>query len=374
MARGWELVAPGGVLSYVVPNAWLGIKSAAQLRRNMLELGALRKIDIFHFPIFEDPVVESVIFQAVKNGKAAAFEIAHFYSAPDGIDRARPSRVLRMPAAVCLKTPGITIPTNWNSKTADILNYIMSDSFSLSDPDAPFTPRIALQAYAAGKGVPPQSKEDVKNHVYHCDDDKNGAAHPYLAGQDVRRYRIVWSGRYLLHGQWLAEPQKLAYFTGPRIVLREILGRAPYLLCAAFLKETALYNKSVLHILPKPNCGESELLALLAILNSKLASYIMRFLGRKTQRSIFPKIVNDDLRDFPLPQNFADSVKTLSILAEKMLVSFGAPAGIIQTAGAAAGSTEDVKLQAQIDQAVCQAYSLPQALMANLYSALMPNM
>ena len=63
----------------------------------------------------------------------------------------------------------------------------------------------------------------------------------------------------------------------------------------------------MLHILPRNQDDETEnqLLALLGILNSNLASFVIMQRGRKSQRRIFPKIVNDDLKDFPLPFVFA---------------------------------------------------------------------
>ena len=60
------------------------------------------------------------------------------------------------------------------------------------------------------------------------------------------------------------------------------------------------------------------MLALCAILNSKFASYILLYRGRKTQRKLFPKIVNADLQSFPWPANVNEKLIELANLCEQM--------------------------------------------------------
>ena len=67
--------------------------------------------------------------------------------------------------------------------------------------------------------------------------------------QDVMRYQYRHSGSYLKYGPWLAEPQKIERFSGTRILIREIINSAPYILNSCAIEERALYNKSIIHIL-----------------------------------------------------------------------------------------------------------------------------
>jgi hypothetical protein len=215
---------------------------------------------------------------------------------------------------------------------------------------------IALQAYAQGKGNPPQSKSDVKNHVFHANEQVDDKYYPYLQGKDVQRYGINWSGDYLRYGKHLAEPQKLSRFTGPRIIVREITQKTPHLLAATYTDQTLLYNKSVLHILPTDASSEKELLALLCILNSPLASFCIAFRGRKSQRKLFPKIVNGDLKSLSLPLAFDKHVKLLANAAKALLD--------------VRDEETRLRLEGEANSAVFVAYSLSREMRESLEDAL----
>jgi hypothetical protein len=198
-------------------------------------------------------------------------------------------------------------------------------STPLAAAETPFLPLIALQAYATGKGTPPQTIEQVKGQVFHCatGDDEN--CYPYLEGADIGRFSVAWSGRFLRYGEWLAEPQTVGRFSGPRVVLREILNPLPHILSAAYLDSTYLYNKSVLHIIAKNSAPPELMQALCALLNSKLVSYYLKLCGCKSQRKLFPKIVNDDLRDLPLPREFEAGARELAPFCSRITQSEFAP-------------------------------------------------
>lgn len=218
----------------------------------------------------------------------------------------------------CQKLYDSIIPVTWSAKTANIIGNLLHETKPLIDSDYTFQPMIALQAYATGKGQPKQSKEDVKNQIYHRSSKKDPEDTPYLQGRDIGRYTLHWSGQYLAYGSWLAEPQKKERFTGPRILIREILGDKRHTFQATYTEELYLYNKSVLHILGK----EQELLALLAIINSALGSYLVQNLGKKSARKLFPKIVLDDLKHLLLPKDFTRFLPELAQAAKGQL---GAP-------------------------------------------------
>lgn len=307
MAQGYQLLKPAGVLSYIVPNAWLGIRDGLAIRKILLREKGLNKLIISPASVFKELGVETVIFQIIKGGDRDNIQIIR----PPGDDLFDHSSTVKLSTETCLSFPDNIIPTFWNQDLSALYQTIKDNSQTLAASKL-FLPRIALQAYSVNKGTPPQTAKQVKEHVYHTNSGDNSHAVRYLRGQDVKRYTLSWSGEYLLYGPWLAEPQKLEWFSGPRIILREVLDRPPYLLRAAYTEEVYLYNKSALHILPLNDTAREDMVALLAILNSKLASFILCLQGRKTQRGLFPKIVKDDLSDFPLPLRFSDARSPLS--------------------------------------------------------------
>jgi len=364
MARGYRLLNSSGIMSFIVPNAWLGIRGGAALRKLFLLDKSLHSITVFRCRVFEEPGVEAVIFKVDKGQKNNYIKIRH----ADSIAEDAAAKQVKLPVIVCKKSPDFQIPLNWSKETRSVLDQIEAGGSRLGDPTSPFIPAIALQAYAVGKGNPPQTREQVREHIYHRQSKEDQCYHPYLEGADIRRYHISWSGQYLRWGPWLAEPQELARFSGPRLVVREVLNQPPYLLNAAFLEETVLYNKSVLHIRSKKQSDKEALLALLVIINSKLSSFVIRNRGRKSQRRLFPKIVNDDLKDFPLPAEFPSHVKKLSQLAKQMTAAVEKAANALPSALALVWQgnskpesqvlSDILALQQEIDGAVYTAFGL----------------
>ena len=312
MANSYDHLAPKGVLSFIVPNSWLGIDGGEKIRKQFLTDGALEKLIIFQKPVFKNIGVETIIFRAVKKGNLKNINI---YNAKDK-DNIPSKPSYNISNKICLEKMNSRIPTIWDDETEKLFLHLNEHSQKLSDLS--FIPYIALQAYATGHGTPPQTSADVKNHVFHSKTKSSDEYIPYLEGKDIQRYNLNWSGNFLRHGIFLSDPQPLIRYTQPRIILREILNPLPYILMATYTDAPYLYNKSVLHIIHKEQDKEA-LLALLAILNSKTASTILLIKGRKSQRQLFPKIVARDLQEFPLPNNFLEIKSNLANLALKML-------------------------------------------------------
>lgn len=311
IALGYRLLKRGGSLSYVVPNSWLGIRSGSALRTLLLSEYAIERLTIFEYPLFSDPSVECVTFIARKAQKHTSFELIRKR------DKSSSPTISAVPHDAFLKERDCRISTLWSAEDSEVIARMREQSIPLASAETPFLPLIALQAYATGKGTPAQTLEQVKGQVFHCDTREDESCHPYLEGADIGRFSVLWSGRFLRHGKWLAEPQTITRFSGPRVVLREILNPLPHVLSAAYLDATFLYNKSVLHIIAKNSTSPEIMQALCALLNSRLVSYYLKLCGCKSQRKLFPKIVNDDLRELPLPKAFADAAGELARICSK---------------------------------------------------------
>lgn len=310
IALGYRLLGPHGELSFIVPNAWLGISGARNLRALLLNDKALHSITLYDFPVFSDPSVEAVVFRVKKGANFSEITVSH---------RAKSSaaqRCIHVPVAACLQDAQCKIPLLWDEGLEPLVRALRSTPLKLGDKNSPFLPMIALQAYACGKGQPPQTAQQVKDHCFHSNTPECADAYPYLEGGDIGRYTLARSKSYLRHGKFLAEPQELSRFSGPRVLVREILNAPPRVLSACFTNQTSLYNKSVLHIIAKQPLAEDMMPALCALLNSALISFFIRMCGAKSQRKLFPKVVNEDLRSIPIPERFSTYAAALAKLCE----------------------------------------------------------
>jgi hypothetical protein len=157
-----------------------------------------------------------------------------------------------------------------------------------------------LKAYQTGKGRPPQTEEVKQGRVFHFADARDSSCRRYLEGRDVCRYRLNWSGGYLRYGEWLAEPRRSVPFQGPRILIRQIPGRPPWLVHAVYTDQDYCHdiNSMVIHT----TAGGMSLLYLLGLINSRLMSFWFMKRYDKLQRRIFPQFKVGELKSFPIVQ------------------------------------------------------------------------
>jgi hypothetical protein len=124
---------------------------------------------------------------------------------------------------------------------------------------------------------------------------------------------------WMQYGPWLSQPRQLGMFTRPRVLLREITAPLPHCLHATFLRDQFLNNKSILNVL-HPADDFDELKVLLCVLNSTLMSIYYKNQAVKGARTIFPKVVIKNLREFPYPAVVGDKVRqSLTNAADTML-------------------------------------------------------
>jgi methylase of polypeptide subunit release factors len=312
--RSYALLAPQGVLSFVVPNAWLGIDEALTIRKLLIESRALTQIDTFIISPFKKLGVEVITFIIKKDSLATSLEIRTSNSMNDA--KALKTEVL--PFSKIMKDPSYRISLTTSLKRGALIEQIEGAGCALKSESALFKASIGLQAYGKGRGNPAQTSEVVASHPFHANQKQSAVSVPYLEGKDVRPFCIRWGGQYIEYGPWLAECPPLSRYTDARLIVREILGPKPRLFQAAVTYEPFVYNRSILQIHPLSDHGRHQLRALAAILNSSLAGFWLMQRGRKAQRRLFPKIVVHDLNDFPIVKLSLESITRLNALYDEI--------------------------------------------------------
>ncbi len=311
MERSLQLVKDGGWFGFVVPNSWLGMESARKTRELLLNDTSLHSFVNLVGESFPKVNVETVIFTLQKKNPEGA--TVKFQTVAE--QRIEVTDYEVVPQARWLKTQKLII--DLKSKQAEHKLMDRLDGIKQKFKDR-YEPRVGLQAYETGKGTPVQSKEDVKNHIYDYDHKFDDDTYRYLAGGDVGRYKLLWSGLWMRWGIWLSQPKELRYFTGPRVLIREISGVYPHVLNAVYTDEPYLNNKSILNLLP---VDESYSLKFaVALLNSKVMGFYHQRRASKGNRTLFPKIVNDDLKNYPLPGASSEVQATIGALVDEMQV------------------------------------------------------
>ena len=248
LAKSYEVLKSNGTLCLITPNAWLGIDSAKTFRQMLLQTGSLSRIQSCGRTLFEDQGVETVI---VTVKKEANINTVCLEEATNRLEPITSSHISRQ---VLLERPAATIPIQWRPALCPVFASMMANSIPLKSQNSPYSPQIALQEYKEGLGTPPQSREVVSSRAFHANAPKTPEHIPFLLGRDIGRYHIAWSGTYLRYGPWLSHPGDISRYQQPRVVIREVTNSRPFLIQACAIRNTFVYNKSVLHIpSSKPN-------------------------------------------------------------------------------------------------------------------------
>jgi len=286
-----KLIKNNGFYGLIVPNSWLMISSTTNLRKHILETSSIKSIVNLEGYSFESVNVETIIIISKKCleennslsvflSKNSDFIFSHKKEQNEfSLNSKYEFRVFS------------------NDERFKVLNKIKLNSFNLNDM---VIIKAGLKAYEAGKGNPEQTVEDVKNRPYDFNYKFDDKTYKYLEGQDVNRYLIEWSNNYLKYGDNLAAARKFNLFDNKKIIIREITGKYPKSIIATYTEEIYLFNMSNIVVLENDN--NISLKYILSLLNSSLISFYFMLNTAKSNRKMFPKIILNDLRRFPVKE------------------------------------------------------------------------
>lgn len=356
---GRELLRNGGLLSLIVPNTLLFNVYAERYRLSLLEKWEFEEIvDCTDFRIFADATVRNAIL-SLRKCSASARPIAFRPTAGarslealmNREKREIPGEMLREQArnwALVFRTP---------PEILAIAARIRRESKKLST----LFPEISqgLIAYDRYQG---QSEELIDARAFHSTKQLDSSYKKWLWGEDVRRYQVVWNGKEYIkygdRGEGIANPRQAKFFKTRRVLVREITSPQIY----AGLTEDELYNDPAIINILESKDGELSIWCLLAILNSKFATFYHLHSSPKITKGEFPKILVTDLQKFPLPgrpdKDIADRIAHLARTVHLQKAIEGGP-------------TTDV-IEAEVDKLVYEFYGLSVKEVATIEARLAP--
>jgi hypothetical protein len=288
--RGMHLIKNGGYLSFIVPNSFIGIESAAKCREYLVKSTELSSVVNLLGSTFKGATVEAAVFCARKAIPSGHEVCVGNISQPRDLELP----LVKVPQSEWLKTPAVIF--DLKSDAAD--RRLLAKLSTLPKLSESYDARAGLQAYERGKGTPKQTAADVRNHPFDYDYQFDAVTYRYLNGADVGRYQLNWSGQWLRWGPWLSQPRDMSLFTGGRVLIREITGPYPRVLISTYVQDTYLNNKSIINVLPKNETSDMKYLA--GILNSKVVSFFHSRRAVKSNRLVFPKAVLADVNCYPI--------------------------------------------------------------------------
>lgn len=301
------LLKEKGIMSYIIPNTFLFNTFAKHFREMLVEKwNVLEILDCTKFPIFESAVVRNAInlFQKDSDGsKLVGYRnTANVTSFSDLLEREREFMTVESLLAM---------NQNWGlayflpTSIRNVVNHTSSSPLAVKD----VFPEISqgLIAYDKYKG---QSEEIIKSRAYHSFVYKDGLK-KWLWGEDVTRYNLTWNGKeYIDYCNGIANPRNPSFFVGKRMLVREITNPSIF----AALVEIEAYNDPSIIIVKESRDYPIEILV--GIMNSKLATFFHFNHSPKATKGAFPKILVQDIKEYPLPKVNSDKRKILMRLVD----------------------------------------------------------
>lgn len=191
------------------------------------------------------------------------------------------------------KTQDCSFEIRLIGKTGQLVKKIV-DTFPRLEESARAS--LGCQAYNISK----HTKQQIENRVYHSSIKLSDEYLEELAGNDVKRYSIERKkGEWIKYGPWLHDYRTMDWLVGPRILIREIPGKSPYVIQAVYTERTYCNYKTILNINSSIKTDFS-MKYLCGILNSKLLSFIYPFCSNKINADSFPRISVRDLKSLPV--------------------------------------------------------------------------
>lgn len=336
--RSRQILHPYGVSSLIIPNTILFNTYASSYRLSFLEEWNISEVlDCTAFKIFSDATVNNTIVRLGKNNDSESVGYRRTCDATNF------NELISEERATTTKQTLKNNNVNWglifklDQETLNLTEHIKKHSKPLQFyfPDT----SQGLIAYDKYQG---QSKETIDNRIYHSNVKKNTKYKPWLWGEDVTRYSLKWNGKeYINYCEGIANPRDPKFFKGRRILVREITNPRIY----STLVQDEYYNDPAILIALEPQTPVVNAEALLGILNSKLASFYHFNASPKATKGSFPKILVEDINNFPIAVYSKETSKIFEKISKYVLEIMQKPSSI-------------ERVDSKIDNLVYQLYGL----------------
>ena len=294
--KGVDLLKDKGQFAFINPNTVLSNLYSQKLRRKMVYEYGLSEVINFGMDVFQDPTVHTCIIIMNKGVQYPEIKVKQKIKSAEDID----------------------LPFDYSVSIADIENNI-NFSFDLT---------LNVSERALFKKL--QNLTTLGDYCYLRQCIKTGNDKEYvtkskeimsepwkktLRGKGMSRYSIWEDDVYLKYGNWLARNwNNVSFYECDKIAVRETGDR----INACLDTERRYFLSSLYSVYPKESYDLETLKTLLAILNSRFATFYIQKVAFDLTEGAFTKVRTNQLARLPLPQACCKD-ELLSVLADTML-------------------------------------------------------
>ncbi len=267
-----------GLNSFIVPISWETGPFYESLRSFLLENYNFKRVVNLPFNVFRDAYIDTNIFI--------------FEKATSPIENTNYVLVYEFPKSI-----RIECLDNIDYSSIDQSQWHINKNQIILNASA-----ISLISKISGKGIESLSNISISARGVlakpeHISIDKKPDWQSFFDGE-MFRYEISSPDKFILYGDALPEhPSSFDFFTGHRILIRRLVNRQDRIM--AYLATETFVNKKDIYIFKLKN--KLSPYSLLALLNSKLISFIYLSQDTIAKKDDFRQITLEGLRRLPIP-------------------------------------------------------------------------
>lgn len=272
--KGFDILKEDGVLNYITPQTYLNYTQFIALRRFLFQFD-IKLLSSSITNVFENAVVD-VAISLIKNSKSenSTTNFIEFKRVNDSLLPYESEYI----SQADYNSSNFTLNGIANLKTLEKLSEGCEPLGDITESCQGIT------VYAKVQGKKINYFENSKINKYY---------QKVLRGKEFKKYKTLWKGDYIKYGDWLWCRRKPKFFTEPKIFLRQTADRP----IGVFISEEFYAIDSVHSIISLSD--SYNLKYILAILNSKLGSYMYRLLIPE-QGKVFAQVKLTFLRRIPV--------------------------------------------------------------------------
>ena len=292
--RSLSLLHTQGLLSFITPDSWLQIPQARKLREIVSKFSDFNLIVSLPTKVFDSVSANTIIFllSKSKNKISAKIKIMDTKAPLTQLINGGFKQEYKISNQQFSNSNNYVINIFQNKEIYDLLSKIFKNTIKASE------------CLDVMQGIVPYSRENHSNEIvtkrlFHSETKLSDEYGMWVQGRAISRYYIdTTKHEYLKYGDWLHRPRKSKYFNGERILIQEITGGTPPRISATYYNSTLYHDPGIISCL---NISTINIYLLLGLINSKLISWIHKYSSPKGNRNTFPKVLINDIRNFPIP-------------------------------------------------------------------------
>ena len=311
--RAEILLKQNGILSYIIPNTFLFNTFAKSYRSKLPNHWSISEIlDCSNFPIFKSAVVRNSIInwkksKSINIGYRNTKDVLNF-----------PTLILR-PKQIMGVDELEKFMQNWglafklDKQTIRIIRCIskhptISRLFYVSQGYIPYRRSDLIKKFGE------EGNKIVDERLWHSTFKVSDNYIQEIFGTDIKKYNYSTTSSFVDYGTHLAGYVDLCYFNKKRLLIREITNPS---IIGSIVEETLVNDPQIINVIPRSGHNSIYIECLWAIINSKLATFYHYNSSPKATKGAFPKILVQDIKDFPLPEKAIN--KSLATISNQVI-------------------------------------------------------